>query len=607
MLFLAVLVMSVCSCQREEEPKNESKVNLQNDELVFPWEGGSDEVVYSIENPQEGVAMTFDNVPAWVSLNLDKEGIISVVVEENKVEEERVAEIEGKYAEAEFSFTVRQSAFNQLPSKVELETDKVMASKDGGEYEVAYTIENPREDCSIEFEDVPEWITVSLETQGKIVLTVSANDVEEIREAVLDGKYADQKFALAVEQEAAEPKPLFDVKVVESGKNYVTIDVIPRDPDMEYLCVYEREEIYEWCDNDEKFLQVFLANLNQTVSSKYANLSNYIRMKKLVKTGELNDHVIEYLTAGRKYRIGCAGFDKNTLTFVTEFYSVTADTDPVEMVDADFEINTTVTGPLVDVEFKPSDNDIFYSAGLTESEEIPDSEAIINSYQRSFYFLVEYATDSGLDKKTVIDAITYTGTDTLSWVMDEEKSYCVFVMGFDKTEGYIITEPSAKIFKTAKVGPSDNKFDVTIENIQAKQIDMKVRTTNNDPYVFGAFPVSRFEGMDDEEIMAELYSGDFAFRSFFRGDLDYTYPLLTPDTDYYLLVWGHLAGKATTDLTKLTFRTAAQSSGANVYPQEVRQNNVAAMNFFWYPQSSDNGNIIYPQETNVEAPVVIEK
>lgn len=608
MLLITLLAMSVWSCKPEEEPKAESKVNLQNDELVFPWEGGSDEVVYSIENPQEGVAMTFDNVPAWVSLNLDTEGIISVTAEENKVEEERVAEIKGKYAEAEFSFTVRQSAFNQLPSKVELETDKVMASKDGGEYEVAYTIENPREDCSIEFENVPEWITVNLETQGKIILTISANDVEDIRQAVLDGKYADQKFTLAVEQEAAGPKPLFDIELVETGINYVTINVKPRDLSMEYLVVAERNEIYEACEDDNQFLSTYLVLLENNVKAKFGSLKYYFSKMDLVKTGELSNYQVQHLTAGRKYRIGCVGYNKNNFTFETEYISFTADTKAVDLLEPDMEVTSTITGPLVDLDIKPADNTMFFTAGLTEADSAPSSEAIINSYQRTFYVLMEYyMAYGGFSAEEAIDGLTYNGDKTLSWVLKEEKSYCAFVMGFDKNEGYINTVPVTELFKTAPVSPSDNVFDVTIKNIQPKQIDVRVLTTNNDPYVLGAFPVSRFEGMNDEEIMAELYSGKFSFPSFWRGNLDYTYKLLTPDTDYYLFVWGHLAGKPTTDLTKLTFRTAAQSSGTNVYPQEAGQNRAATRDFFWYPQSSDNGNIIYPQVSCIKDPVVTEK
>lgn len=449
-----------------------------------------------------------------------------------------------------------------LVSKVNLAYSEINALWEGGTFEIAYTIDNPQEGSTLKFDNVPEWVVLKQEKESIISLIVAENDLMETRKAVINGSYADQQFTITVFQQERVEKGPFDIQVVETGEGHVVINVIPEDPEVFYLPIVEMYSVYEQYPNDEAFLQGYLSYLQRRAARYMAFLPAYLEAKKLVQQGAIENYTISYLIPGRTYLIGCAAFDKKTNQFVSQMSKVKVDTKAVHLGEPCFTLNTEITGPVIDLEINPFDNSMFYQVALVETEELPASEDLINAIQRSYFETLEYVVDNKIPLEDAINYTAYTGVDTLWWEVKEEVSYCAFVVGIDQQKGFVITEPAAVMVRTEKVSPSDNVFEISVGEITDKTAKINIRTANRDPYVMGTISTEKFQGMNDEEILQEILSGRYQIPKTRRGDFEILGRPLEPNTEYYVVVWGYSGGQATTGLTKKSFVTKGEDSGA---------------------------------------------
>lgn len=164
-----------------------------------------------------------------------------------------------------------------------------------------------------------------------------------------------------------------------------------------------------------------------------------------------------------------------------------------------------------------------------------------------------------------------TGTKTVPFVrLDASTDYIAYVYGI--TPQGAVTSPLAKYaFSTtaAPVTPDELSFEFSVTNITKTAADVNVIPSNNDDtYYFDVQMVAAFDGMTDEQILAEVVDGLTA-DDLSQGpdglpaELFDLYAPLKSGTEYYVYAVGFDPDKgATTKLSKYKFTTEAATGTA---------------------------------------------
>lgn len=203
---------------------------------------------------------------------------------------------------------------------------------------------------------------------------------------------------------------------------------------------------------------------------------------------------------------------------------------------------------------------IFDAAGSDAAYIQDDLKYLKSEADRASQTLEEYL-------KTMIQ----TGTKTVPFTqLDASTDYIAYAYGI--TSQGAVTSPLAKYAFTttaAPVTPDELGFEFSVTNITKTAADVNVIPSNNDDtYYFDVQMVAAFDGMTDEQILAEVIDGLTA-ADLSRGPDGLTaemfdlYAPLKPGTEYYVYAVGFDPDKgATTKLAKYTFTTEAATGTA---------------------------------------------
>ena len=117
---LAICALTLVGCNDTPEPEPIVKapvVTLDKESVEAPAEGGTFSVNYTIENAQEGVALSVTENAEWISDVVASEGVITFTVAANDVEEQREAVLNVEYTGAEArAIAVAQAAKSEEPT-----------------------------------------------------------------------------------------------------------------------------------------------------------------------------------------------------------------------------------------------------------------------------------------------------------------------------------------------------------------------------------------------------------------------------------------------------------------------------------------------------------
>ena len=183
--------------------------------------------------------------------------------------------------------------------------------------------------------------------------------------------------------------------------------------------------------------------------------------------------------------------------------------------------------------------------------------------QNDLAYLKEEAAKAGSSLSTYLATKILTGTKTVPFTgLTASTDYYAYVYGI--TAAGEITSPLFKQLFSTPAGPEPEKltFEFSVTNITKFAADIDVTPSNDtDTYYFDVAPVKAFEGMTDEEILADVIDGLTA-DDLSQGpdglpaELIEYYTPFTPGTDYYVYAVGFDMDKgATTQLFKYQFTT----------------------------------------------------
>ena len=368
----------------------------------------------------------------------------------------------------------------------------------------------------------------------------------------------------------------FDVKVGEVTSSTVAYTVTPSDLEAEYLCVLYDAETVEEFTRDEFLVQTLFQELEAEARTTGKTLEEY--MPEVVDKGAITDGKFSNLFPESKYYIivfgvdAANGYKANTAVSRTE-----VTTAEFVGLDVTFEVTTTVDGNTATYQITPSnDNDIWYFYTLPKSTydayTDPAGDYKMSEQRFLLYCLereIEAYRGAGYSDNQILNAIFHKGALTLQAEgLNAQTEYINMIAGFIVTEEgeiSIATDVTTSTYTTGDAKASELTFEISVTDIE--MIRAAIKITPSDLKETYHWMCGVWDGEQTaEDIMNSIvaqYGGWMNNGAMLHtGVQDYTggpgspykYKLDSPDTDYYVVVFGY-AGGVTTEPEMVTFRT----------------------------------------------------
>lgn len=174
-------------------------------------------------------------------------------------------------------------------------------------------------------------------------------------------------------------------------------------------------------------------------------------------------------------------------------------------------------------------------------------------------YVADMATSHGSTKEEIVEQIANTGASEYTYTtLSANTKYYLVVLPIDK-EGNVVGELEFKIFNT--LGVVDNmSFDVQFSNIDWDGLDYTITPSNDDRYfsIYKSVASCNQYATDDELLTAVMAENSFLLDFFARPGVktQVNEHVMSPNTNYELLIFGYNNGKATTKIHRFPFATA---------------------------------------------------
>ncbi|MBQ6940895.1 MAG: hypothetical protein IJN51_06325 [Alistipes sp.] len=423
----------------------------------------------------------------------------------------------------------------------------------------------------------------------------------------------------------------FDVKVGEVTSSTVAYTVTPSDLEAEYLCVLYDAETVEEFTRDEFLVQTLFQELEAEARTVGKTLQEY--MPEVVDKGAITDGKFSNLFPESKYYIivfgvdAAKGYEANTAVSKTEVTTVA-----FAGLDTTFEVTTTVDGNTATYQITPSnDEDIWYFYTLPKSTydayTDPAGQYQMNE-QRFLLFCLEQEINAyrnaGYSDADIMNAIFHRGALTLQAKgLNAQTEYINMIAGFIVTEEgnvTIATDVTTSTYTTGDAKASELTFEISVTDVEMIRAAIKITPSDLKETYHWMCGV-----WDGEQTAEDIMNGIVAQYGgwmnngamLYTGVQDYTggpgspykYKLDSPDTDYYVVVFGY-AGGVTTEPEMVTFRTLPAPdpatttftmSASDITPYSFKLSVVPSHATTYY-----SFNVCAPEEYNEEAIIAAE-
>lgn len=352
------------------------------------------------------------------------------------------------------------------------------------------------------------------------------------------------------------PEGVFSVDVRSITRTEATVVVTPEDKTLPYTFdVIEKEEFEKYYKGSvEAIVRSYIEYMTQEEGFTLAQVLEGMR--------SVGDDYYDYSSLDPQtdyvaYAVGLSDTGACSTVATTKEFR-TADLDPVVPVDCTFRLSVSdisVTRALIGVE--PSDKQVPYYFEVIDYEGFAAAANPQAALEELLAAGINYYRSQGLNIKEAIEQLRSIGNDGIDLEYGTLKpltKYVVIAAGIDEW-GRATTEVATKEFSTQSVTPSDNTFEVSVEDITAIGAFVSVTPSNNDPYYVHVVEAANLEGRTDAEIVAAVeQTGAIDFQTYTgRAELDSSQDL-DPQTDYMVIVFGYKEG-ATTAVKRTPFRT----------------------------------------------------
>lgn len=437
----------------------------------------------------------------------------------------------------------------QKPSQLELQTTVLNVGAEGGHYTIHYEIINPHNDAAVTVDYSGDWIVDFITDEpGVISFDVLANETQEERSTDINLKYPGitTVVSFTVVQEA-DVVPPFTINVNEITEISVNIDIIPEDKEMTYI---NFTTPVEYAPDDDNALYAEDMAYFQSISEV-----NQVPLEEVIASyagnGELIDQYLSGLIPGTDYVTYAYGIDLSTNERTTDIARAYYATKDVERIDVDFDFDCNVNGGYVNLSITPENYDGYYAfevySGVTDEMDIDEL------CEQNWVGNVAFFLSVGYSYEDILNELCQKGPLSISLSLSADTRYVVVAHAVNE-QALKCSGTSYQFFNTESIAPSDNVIGIEISNIKARTADVRVTTTNLDPYVIF---ISQSEILDeytsDEDIIN--YFVQNSNPNLNSGGFTETMTNLVPDTEYSFCAFGYNAGTVTTELFRADCKT----------------------------------------------------
>lgn len=297
--------------------------------------------------------------------------------------------------------------------------------------------------------------------------------------------------------------------------------------------------------------------------------------------------------ASYNYTCGWTGDAGNTAETVLSFSGLEAGVEyvlSVSSVPSDASLYSESEPAVVKVTLEEEKEKTYFTIGIQDNKDmrvvtvtiVPDDMDMLY-YREAFddYYFEELggnaedvwanALQSYVDvfgsPEIVLSMIATKGNDEFQFeYMYDEHNY-ILVAGIDSSLNRITPVVDTMIY-SGPVPPSDITFEVEYEDVTSSGAVVWVTPSNNDPWSMLLLESRALEGYKDEDLetLLKVTYGEYINDGrVYIGRLDMTYRdgLLTPDTEYTVLVFGWNT-TLNTEITKSVFSTLPAASSENI-------------------------------------------
>ncbi len=240
-------------------------------------------------------------------------------------------------------------------------------------------------------------------------------------------------------------------------------------------------------------------------------------------------------------------------------------TESVETTDMTFDFRTQIDGTSVTIDVLPGDKEqYYYSYYLEKSEVTQQGVNPAAEVQRSLSEIVELYYTYGLPADQAVMALCQKGDFQLTGTELEPNTVYLVVGIAVNNEGYVMSDLVQAEFTTgspAPVDPSDNRITIEAANLTPTTVDLRITTTNKDPYLVYIFLQSEVANLSEEAIIEKtLQKKKYAHLR--EGDTTVKYYNREPNTSYVCVAMGYQSQQVTTKLFRCDFTTPSAGSAA---------------------------------------------
>lgn len=347
----------------------------------------------------------------------------------------------------------------------------INVNKEGGACEFKYEIVNPTPTGAVtaKLQDGIDWITdLSAQEYGVVRFNVALSEVEEPREATINLAYENLTIDITVHQNKGEYIPPFTITIHDVDYVSAKWDITAKDKEMTYLNMIVDKATWDSFPTFEEYLAYNLEVLEQAASAQSLTLEEYLEYT-ILTTGDATDISVSALTPDKEYVVYALGMNPQQ-EVLSDVVSETFKTDPIEMIDATFDIECTPSFNNVTLNITPSRNDIYYMFAVTEGKGHSQQD-IMEKYQIYVSGLISEFLSygaAGVDIATIVSWIASKGP-VANELIDElvaTTDYTAYAIAIDSVSGVFNSLPTLKEFTTTEeVGDWEStlKEDYTLD------------------------------------------------------------------------------------------------------------------------------------------------
>lgn len=495
---------------------------------------------------------------------------------------------------------------------INLKTTEVEVAAKGGDYTASYTITNPVEGVAVKATSDQKWVVVDAATAGVLKLTVEANDVEQVREAVVTVSYAKaDSVQLKVVQQAGNPANLtFSVEMVEQGYYTCVIDVFPSDSKLGFLMELYTKDDYDkfGLEDDDALFENHMENLAFTGS--WTGMTAQEVAKERTKFGVQYEVKLTNLKADSENVFVAYYYDPATGKRLSDVYRYFFHSKRAELHEQSFEFATEVDGPQATVTVTPdglADGRYYFDVmpKVVVDEEIESLGVSLERYFELWWNQMVFNDMSGNSTPAylIYENLCSAGVDSFTFDLLASTEYYVFAFEVDG-DAVCVSVPEYDTFTTGVVERSDLVLTLTAENITSRGARVVIEASNDtDPYVAGVTTKDVWDSFGaTERARLDGLLKTYEFTSPARGNGSWEENRdLKSETTYVFFAFGYHGGVVTTQLFYVEFTTLPNvASKESISVKHMGYFNVKDINAidpsFGYLKLDELDYAVYPVE-----------